>query len=136
MKNRKIRIITLGSLSFMCIFYCIFTAITYPKKIKSLTSMQDKLNNSLTELKEEAENLKVEIEKLKDPEYIARFARENFFYSKNDGEYIIRVNKKDDAEIQNVEVETKDENNNILIYSIGAILIGIIIYIKVRSSKA
>ena len=59
MKNRKIRIITLGSLSFMCIFYCIFTAITYPKKIKSLTATQDKLNNSLTELKEEGWKLKM-----------------------------------------------------------------------------
>ena len=41
----------------------------------------------------EEEKLNDEIEKLKDPEYIAKYARENFSYSEN-GEYIIKTNNE------------------------------------------
>ncbi|NLC48199.1 MAG: septum formation initiator family protein, partial [Tenericutes bacterium] len=38
----------------------------------------------------EEETLKSEINKLKDPEYMARYAREKYLYSKND-EIIIKI---------------------------------------------
>jgi cell division protein DivIC len=40
------------------------------------------------------EELKDEINKLKDPEYMARYAREKYLYSK-DGELIIRIPDED-----------------------------------------
>lgn len=39
---------------------------------------------------EEEESLKSEITKLKDPEYVAKYAREKYLYSKN-GELIIKI---------------------------------------------
>ena len=45
----------------------------------------------LKKLKEEEDYLKVEVEKLKDPDYVARYAREQYLYSK-DGEFNIRIN--------------------------------------------
>ncbi len=45
----------------------------------------------LAKLKEEEEYLKVEVEKLQDPDYVARYAREQYLYSK-DGEFNIRIN--------------------------------------------
>lgn len=45
----------------------------------------------LKKLKEEEEFLKVEAEKLQDPDYVARYAREQYLYSK-DGEFNIRIN--------------------------------------------
>ena len=44
----------------------------------------------LSKLKEEEEYLNMEVEKLKDPDYVARYAREQFLYSK-DGEFNIRI---------------------------------------------
>ena len=41
-------------------------------------------------LKDEEDKLNSDIKKLKDPEYVARYAREKYMYSK-DGELIIRL---------------------------------------------
>ena len=46
--------------------------------------------NELKKLEEEEAYLKVEAEKLQDPDYVARFAREQYLYSK-DGEINIRI---------------------------------------------
>ena len=48
------------------------------------------LEQQYTDLLEEEELLTSDIIKLQDPEYIARFAREKYLYSKN-GEIIIRI---------------------------------------------
>ena len=45
----------------------------------------------LEKLKEEEEYLKIEVEMLQDPDYVARYAREQYLYSK-DGEFNIRIN--------------------------------------------
>ena len=47
--------------------------------------------SELARLNEEEDYLKVESEKLQDPDYIARYAREQYLYSK-DGEFNIRIN--------------------------------------------
>ena len=48
-------------------------------------------------LKEEEESLNVEITKLQDPDYISRYAREKYMYSK-DGEVILRIIEDDKKE--------------------------------------
>ncbi|MDD5979677.1 MAG: septum formation initiator family protein [bacterium] len=48
------------------------------------------LSENLVTLKEEEESLKVELNKLKDPSYVAKYAREKLFYSESD-EYIIKI---------------------------------------------
>ncbi|MCI8498537.1 MAG: hypothetical protein HFG33_03970 [Bacilli bacterium] len=56
------------------------------------TNYKDKveLENQYMTLLEEEETLSGNILKLQDPDYIARFAREKYLYSKN-GELIIRI---------------------------------------------
>ncbi len=44
----------------------------------------------LVELKEKEDELKATVTKLQDPDYVARYAREKYLYSK-DGEIIIRI---------------------------------------------
>ena len=44
----------------------------------------------LLELKDKEEELKATVTKLQDPDYVARYAREKYLYSK-DGEIIIRI---------------------------------------------
>ena len=46
--------------------------------------------NELIELKDKEEELKATVTKLQDPDYVARYAREKYLYSK-DGEIIIRI---------------------------------------------
>lgn len=48
------------------------------------------LEEKILVLKEEEEQLTVDVERLQDPEYVARYLREKYFYSKN-GEFIIRI---------------------------------------------
>ncbi len=88
-------------------------------KLKNETKQ---LEQKLTDLKDEEEKLSVEISKLKDPDYIARYARENYLYSK-DGEYVIKIEEKEDEEIQQKAFTVKTT-------SLGSIAISIfIIYI-------
>lgn len=59
---------------------------------KIFANYQEKaeLENNYNTLLEEEDTLKSDIVRLKDPDYIARFAREKYLYSK-DGEIIIRI---------------------------------------------
>lgn len=93
-KSSKKRLIVFGTLSFFVIIYFIVTIIIYIYNIGSLNIKKDNLNNNLTELKREEKILTNEIEKLQDPAYIAKYAREHYSYSK-DGEYIIKINDKE-----------------------------------------
>lgn len=61
-----------------------WTQILANKKEKS------KLEAEYTKLLEDEENLKSQINKLQDPEYVAEYAREKYMLSK-DGEIIIKV---------------------------------------------
>ena len=48
------------------------------------------LEKKLVKMKEKEEALKVDADKLQDPDYIARYAREKYLYSK-DGEFILKI---------------------------------------------
>ena len=51
---------------------------------------KDLLNDKLLELKETEAKLTVDVERMNDPEYVGRYLREKFFYSK-ENEFIIRI---------------------------------------------
>ena len=51
---------------------------------------KSELNDKLANLKDEEDTLNSDIKKLKDPDYVARYAREKYMYSK-EGELIIRI---------------------------------------------
>ena len=48
------------------------------------------MEGKLADLEEQEEILKTDIQKLEDPEYVAKYAREKYLYSK-EGELIIRI---------------------------------------------
>ena len=62
-------------------------------------SEASELEAKLADLKDNEEKLESEINRLQDPEYLARYAREKYFYSK-ENELIIRIPEKE-AEVQN-----------------------------------
>lgn len=85
---------------FRVTFYSILliiTSIVFLTTIYSTVSKYIKINNEIKNDKvsykdklSEEEKLKSEINKLQDPEYIARYAREKYLYSKDD-EIIIKI---------------------------------------------
>ena len=89
-KKAKIRIflffVVFGSLT-LYLGYNFFLNVNMIYKIKEEKELlQDKLIN----LQDKESELNSDIKKLKDPEYVARYAREKYMYSK-DGELIIRI---------------------------------------------
>ena len=61
--------------------------------VKSINEMKEKkkfLEEQLVKLNDEEKALESDIQKLEDPTYVARYAREKYLYSK-DGELIIRM---------------------------------------------
>jgi cell division protein DivIC len=73
----------------------IMIAITYNvflvwDKIIDLKSEKSLLTQNLSKMEEKENYLKEEVQKLKDPDYIARYAREKYLFSK-DGEFTIKM---------------------------------------------
>ncbi len=118
-KAYKRRIITFGGLSVLIIVYFVINSIQYIININQLGIEKTRLTNELLSLKNKEENLKVEIQKLQDPDYIARYARENYLYSK-DGEYVIRIDPKEEQEPETLEQE---DYKKILGWSVGGMVI-------------
>ncbi|MEG2457274.1 MAG: septum formation initiator family protein [Bacilli bacterium] len=87
--KRRLLILTVIFIPLLCIFVCSMASCWAQiyKNVKETNLLKVKYASIL----EEEENLKSEIKKLQDPEYVARYAREKYLYSK-DGELIIKIN--------------------------------------------
>ena len=70
--------------------YTLFLNLTH---INKLDTEKNKLKKEKLELKEKESASLADIKRLSDPLYIARYAREKYFYSK-DGEIILRMDEK------------------------------------------
>ena len=105
-RTSKRRLAFFGTLSLIVIGYAVFSFVYYSVNLLKAKNENINLENKLKSLQNDEENLKIEIQKLKDPEYIARYARENYSYSK-DGEYIIKL----DSSNKNEKQEKKQNNN-------------------------
>lgn len=89
-KKRVKRIVLLGTLSIAIIIGTTYTIGKYWIEIYDKYKEKKELKTKLVELKDKEEELKVDASKLQDPDYIARYAREKYSYSK-DGEIILRI---------------------------------------------
>ena len=79
--------------TFISVVLITIIGITISKVVLEIVDKykeKNTLENQLVSLQEKEEELENDVNKLKDPEYLARYAREKYFYSK-DGELIIRI---------------------------------------------
>lgn len=83
----------LGLLSIFIIFGVTFSIGKYWIEIFDKYQEKQELDEKLTSLKEKEEELQVDAKKLQNPDYVARYAREKYSYSK-DGEYILQIPDK------------------------------------------
>lgn len=130
-KKAKRRLAILGPIAFFIIGYCAFTLVTTTINLYNLHKEEKELSEKLVNLKADAKSLKTEINKLQDKEYIARYARENYLYTKN-GEYVIKL---DDDGKKITEVKA-DYNKDYLIYICFFIIVLIFLFILKRHFKS
>ena len=81
-----------ASFFFIISFFIILNIYIYWKKINKIKKEKIATEKEIIKLKQKEEKLNSDVEKLKNPEYVARYLREKFLYSK-EGEYIIRIPK-------------------------------------------
>ena len=89
-KKSKRRVLLISIVTITLISLILVNMFSVWKQL--IIKRQEKVfySEELKKLKEEEAYLKVEVEKLQDPDYVARYAREQYLYSK-DGELNIRI---------------------------------------------
>ena len=131
-KQYKRRLTVFGGLSCLVILLFIYNLISYISLVVSLSRQEEELQRKLLDLKKNSIELKEEIQKLKDPEYLAKYAQEKFLYSK-DGQYIIRIDENDNIV---VELNLEDvQYRKVMIYLLGLAIMSILIFFIVRIRK-
>lgn len=130
-KQSKRRLMIIVPLVVIAIFSCLFTVFSMGYNLYNLKQEKKSLENELVELQKNAKNLKTEITKLQDKDYVARYARENYLYTK-DGEYVIKV-EDDKTKIKEIKNVIKEEY---VLYGAGLFTLLIILYIFMKSKKS
>lgn len=92
LKNKR-RFLFLGLGSITIIVATTFTIGKYWVEIYDKYKEKAQLDKELILLQEKEEKLRLDADKLQDPDYIARYAREKYLYSK-EGEFIIKIPEK------------------------------------------
>ncbi len=88
--KKKRRILILGTFSVATIAVTTYTMGKYWIQIYDKSKEKKQLTTELKSLKKKESSLRADANKMQDKEYIARYAREKYLYSK-DGEFILRI---------------------------------------------
>lgn len=89
-KKAKIRMILFFVVFGSIIGYLSYNFFSNVNMIMQIKLEKQALNDRLANLHDKENELNSDIKKLEDPEYVARYVREKYMYSK-DGELIIRI---------------------------------------------
>lgn len=133
-KASKRRLTVFGTLSVIAIFYFIISFIYNIYIIRDLTIEKKELQKEYASLVEEAKQLKLDIDKLNDPEYLADYARENYLYSK-ENEYIIQIGEEITETTETIDSIELSIDKNYILLGLTFAIISIFIYILLKSKK-
>jgi len=123
-KAIKRRLVITVPVTLLVRIFAIVTTVIELNKIKNYKEEEKKLIEELEMLKSDAESLNIEITKLSSPDYIARYAREKYLYTK-DGETVVIV----DVATKNEKIEENKKTMDKLTYI--TITAGIVLFIIV-----
>lgn len=129
-KGTKRRLTLITPLVIIAVGYLLFTIGSTAVQLYQLNKEKRELKQELKDLKGDSENLKTEITKLQDKDYVARYARENYLYTK-DGEYVIKVNTDDKKKKTNKFAI----DDTYIVYGAYILLFLIILFIIVKKKK-
>ena len=133
-KNSKRRLVWFGTLALIPIAYLFTILPVYVIRIYNLKQEEATLKENLVALQAKEKNLKTQIEKLKDKEYLAKYARENYQYSKK-GELVFKLEEdkqNTDKKHEKINIDTN------YIWLIGGVIIFILIvrtFIQMRRKR-
>ncbi len=96
-RKRRVKSIFVFVFFMLLISYLSYNLFVSINKIISINKEKKELEGRIVSLQEEEKKLQADIQKLEDPTYIARYAREKYLYSK-DGELIIRFDDEEEKE--------------------------------------
>ena len=131
-KASKRRLLLFGSMSIIVIIYFLVSLFTYMVDIYNLKREESKLAQDLIELQGEEKELDTQIDMLKDDDYLARYARENYLYSK-DGEIVLKIQASNKDKI---DTDDKLEFDSKYVFYIGGGIIGVLIlYVLLKKAK-
>ena len=131
-KASKRRLLLFGSMSIIVIIYFLVSLFTYMVDIYNLKREESKLTQDLIELQGEEKELDTQIDMLKDDDYLARYARENYLYSK-DGEIVLKIQASNKDKI---DTDDKLEFDSKYVFYIGGGIIGVLIlYVLLKKAK-
>ena len=88
--KKKVRFFTLGMPAIIIIVVTTIINAQYWVEIYDKYQEKRTLDKKLVKLRAKEDELRVDANKLQDPDYIARYAREKYYYSKN-GEFILKI---------------------------------------------
>ena len=88
--EERSRVVLTSILCFFIIGLSVISSIDNVIKIGEKKKEKRELTKQLETLKEDETTLTDDVDKLKNPEYAARYAREKYLYSKN-GEKILKI---------------------------------------------
>ena len=94
-KKKKLGPVLLLGISFAVITFTTFTIFKYWTEIYNKYLEKGELKKELASLKDKEEELESDVNKLQDSDYVARYAREKYYYSK-DGELILKIPEEDE----------------------------------------
>ena len=136
-KASKRRLTFFGTISVVAIIYFIFSLIYNIYTLYDLTLEKKALDNKYVELQAKAEELKIDIDKLNDPEYLADYARENYLYTQP-GEYKIQI-EEEIEEIketsEQIEILSININKNYVILGLSVGMLLVFIYILSKGKR-
>ena len=89
-KGAKRRLLLFFSIFILLVSYVGYTTFNYWKQIYENKEETKKLEEKYKKLLADKEILESDVVKLQDPDYVAKYAREKYLYSK-DGELIIKI---------------------------------------------
>ena len=89
-KGAKRRLLLLFSIFVLLVGYMSYSTITYWKQILQNKKNTKELEKKYSKLVSNKEILEKDLVKLQDPDYVAKYAREKYLYSK-EGELIIKI---------------------------------------------
>ncbi len=90
MRKNVRRLLVFGFFSVAVISFVLMSVYKIVNQIVDKYKEAEELEKRIATLTEQEEDLTNEINRLQDKDYLARYAREKYFYSKND-ELIIRI---------------------------------------------
>lgn len=130
-KASKRRLLLFGSLSVVSVVYFLMNVSTYVSDIYNLKKEKKSLEIELVNLQADEKNLKTQLDMLKDVDYLARYARENYLYSK-DGEIVLKIEEKEN---ENKDSQELSFNQKYIFYIGGGMLGVLILYVLLKKGK-